>query len=97
MAWAPIKRDKRQEKHDEYQRDRRRGLATCRVPTLVAIGTADAGGTEHSRDMFQHSPDPAKEMAWIKGGGTHFMRGQEDKQLEAAAHTARWVGSRGLA
>ena len=71
-------------------------LPHCRLPTLVAIGTADAGGSEHSREMFEMSPDPGKEIVSIKGG-THFMRGQEDKQREAADHIARWAKSRELA
>lgn len=83
-----------------------RGLATsqfkvanflphCRLPTLVAIGTADAGGSEHSREMFEHSPDPGKEIVYIKGG-THFMRGQEDKQRKAAELIARWAAKHGF-
>jgi pimeloyl-ACP methyl ester carboxylesterase len=84
-----------------------RGLATsqfkvadflphCRLPTLVIIGTADAGGSEHSREMFEHSPDTGKEILYIKGG-THFMRGQEDKQREAADKIAGWARKHGFA
>jgi pimeloyl-ACP methyl ester carboxylesterase len=78
------------------QFDVTRFLPQCQVPTLVVIGTADAGGTEHSRLMFATAPDPGKTMEWIKGG-THFMRGQEDKQAEAADHIASWARARGFA
>jgi pimeloyl-ACP methyl ester carboxylesterase len=71
-------------------------LPQCKVPTLVACGTADAGGSEHSRLMFEAAPDPGKTMVWIKGG-THFMRGQEDKQEEAADRIAAWARARNLA
>ena len=59
-----------------------RFLPQCKIPTLVICGTADAGGPAHSTLMFERSPDPDKKMEWIKDG-THFMRGQEDKQVEA--------------
>ena len=75
------------------QFDVTRFLPNCKVPTLVLIGTADAGGTEHSRLMLEASPDPGKTMEWIKGG-THFMRGQEDKQAEAADLIAAWAKAR---
>jgi pimeloyl-ACP methyl ester carboxylesterase len=71
-------------------------LADCTVPTLVLIGTADAIGSEHSRRIFDASPDPDKKLLRIKDG-THFMRGQEDKQAEAADHMATFVRTRGLA
>jgi pimeloyl-ACP methyl ester carboxylesterase len=77
------------------QFDVMRFLPQCRVPTLVACGTADAGGSEHSRLMFEAAPDPGKTMVWIKGG-THFMRGQEDKREEAADHIATWARAREL-
>ena len=72
-----------------------RFLPNCKIPTLVLIGTADAGGTEHSRLMLETSPDLGKTMEWIKGG-THFMRGQEDKQAEAADYIAAWAKARNL-
>lgn len=77
------------------QFDVRHYLPHCKVPTLVICGTADAGGPEHSQRIFQASPDPGKTMVWIKDG-THFMRGQEDKQSEVADHIARWTHERGL-
>jgi pimeloyl-ACP methyl ester carboxylesterase len=73
-----------------------RFLADCTVPTVVIIGTADAIGTEHSRQIFEASPDPGKTLVHIKDG-THFMRGQEDKQAEAADHIAAFAYARGLA
>jgi len=78
------------------QFDVMRFLPRCRVPTLVIYGTADAGGPEHSRRMFEASPDPDKKMVWIKDG-THFMRGQEDKQSEAADQMATWARERNFA
>jgi pimeloyl-ACP methyl ester carboxylesterase len=71
-------------------------MPQCTVPTLVICGTADAGGPAHSQKTFESSPDPDKEMVWIKDG-THFMRGQEDKQEEVADHIARWAEKRGFA
>ncbi len=73
-----------------------RFLPQCKIPTLVICGTADAGGPAHSTLMFERSPDPDKKMEWIKDG-THFMRGQEDKQVEAADYIATWARERGFA
>jgi pimeloyl-ACP methyl ester carboxylesterase len=81
---------------DASQFDVTRFLADCAVPTVILIGTADAIGTEHSRRIFEASPDPGKTLVRIKDG-THFMRGQEDKQAEAADHIAAFVRARGLA
>ena len=73
-----------------------RYLPQCEIPTLVICGTADAGGPEHSNAIFEAAPDPDKKMEWIKDG-THFMRGQEDKQAEAADYIANWAKGRGFA
>jgi len=73
-----------------------RYLPDCKVPTIVLCGTADAIGPEHSRMTFEGSPDPGKKLVWIKDG-THFMRGQEDKQAEVADAIAGWARERGLA
>ncbi len=72
-----------------------RFLPQCTIPTLVICGTADANGPAHSTLMFEGAPDPDKKMEWIKDG-THFMRGQEDKQVEAADYMATWAGERGF-
>lgn len=81
---------------DASQFDVTRFLPDCKAPTLVICGTADAMGPEHSRQSFERSPDPGKKMVWIKDG-THFMRGQEDKQNEVADAIALWARERGLA
>jgi pimeloyl-ACP methyl ester carboxylesterase len=79
-----------------------RGLATshfdvykhaphCHVPTLVIVGTADATSTpSRARQVLDHLPGEVKKFVTIKGG-THFMRGQVDKQLEAADSIAQWL------
>jgi pimeloyl-ACP methyl ester carboxylesterase len=77
------------------QFDVTRFLPQCAIPTIVLCGTADAIGTEHSQRIFAAAPDPAKKMVWIKGG-THFMRGQEDKQREVADGIAAWARDRDL-
>jgi pimeloyl-ACP methyl ester carboxylesterase len=71
-------------------------MPQCTIPTLVICGTADAGGPAHSQKTYDTSPDPDKSMVWIKDG-THFMRGQEDKQIEVADHIADWAKQRGFA
>lgn len=71
-------------------------MPQCTVPTIVLCGTADAGGPAHAKNSYDTSPDPDKKMVWIKDG-THFMRGQEDKQAEAADHIAAWAKERGFA
>lgn len=73
-----------------------RFLPQCTVPTFVICGTAESAGTEHSTKIFDGAPDPDKKMVWIKDG-THFMRGQEDKQVEVADHIAGWARDRGFA
>lgn len=73
-----------------------RFMPQCTIPTIVLCGTADAGGPAHSQKTFDASPDPEVSMVWIKDG-THFMRGQEDKQAEAADHIAAWAKVRGFA
>ncbi len=78
------------------QFDLARFLPDCKVPTIVLCGTADAIGTQHSRHSFEGSPDPGKKMVWIKDG-THFMRGQVDKQNEVADAITQWARERGLA
>lgn len=70
-------------------------LPNCHVPTLVLWGTADAAGSEHSDKIFKVSPDPNRIFVRIEGG-THFMRGQADKQAEVVDNIARWVKARGL-
>jgi pimeloyl-ACP methyl ester carboxylesterase len=77
------------------QFDVERFMPQCRIPTVVVCGTADAGGPEHSNAIYAGSPDPDKKMVWIKDG-THFMRGQEDKQDEVADHLAAWARERGF-
>ena len=72
-----------------------RFLPQCTIPTVVICGTADAGGPEHSTRIFEGAPDSDKKMVWIKDG-THFMRGQEDKQVEVADHLATWARERGF-
>jgi pimeloyl-ACP methyl ester carboxylesterase len=79
-----------------------RGLATshfdvykhaphCHVPTLVVVGTADATSTpSRARQVLDHVPGEVKKFVTIKDG-THFMRGQVDKQLEAADSIAQWL------
>lgn len=78
------------------QFDVARFMPQCKVPTIVVCGTADASGPEHSNQTFAGSPDPDKKMVWIKDG-THFMRGQDDKQDEVADHLAAWARERGFA
>ena len=78
------------------QFDVERFLPHCKIPTLVVCGTAESAGTEHSTRIFESAPDPDKKMVWIKDG-THFMRGQEDKQVEVADHIAEWAGECGFA
>jgi pimeloyl-ACP methyl ester carboxylesterase len=70
-------------------------LPNCHVPTLVLWGTADAAGSEHSDHIFKVSPDPDRTFVRIESG-THFMRGQADKQAEVVDNIAKWVEERGL-
>ncbi|MGZ0244789.1 MAG: alpha/beta hydrolase [Alphaproteobacteria bacterium] len=70
-------------------------MPQCEIPTIVLCGTADSGGPAHSLKTLESSPDPDVSMVWIKDG-THFMRGQEDKQAEAADHIASWAKERGF-
>jgi len=72
-----------------------RFLPQCRVPTLVIWGTADAAGSEQSRNIFEVSPDPKKMFVPVEGA-THFMRGQAYKQAQVAEHIAGWARERGL-
>ena len=63
----------------------------CHVPTLVVVGTADATSTpSRARRVLDHVPGEMKKFVTIKDG-THFMRGQTDKQLEAADNIAQWL------
>jgi hypothetical protein len=70
-------------------------MPKCRLPTAVVCGTADEGGTQQSKLILEASPDPEKTMVWIKDG-THFMRGQEDKQGEVADAITSFAHDRGL-
>ncbi|MFM9970847.1 MAG: hypothetical protein ACKVQK_20835 [Burkholderiales bacterium] len=72
-----------------------RFLPQCQMPTLVVWGTADAAGSAQSKAILDASPDNAKKFVAIDGG-THFMRGQPDKQAEVADSIATWARERGL-
>ncbi len=72
-----------------------RFLPNCHIPTIVICGTADEGGTAQSQAMYDTSPDPDKQLVWVKDL-THFMRGQEAKQAEVADAIAAFAKSRKL-
>ena len=80
---------------ESSQFDLFRFLPNCKVPTLILWGTADATGSEHSERIAEISPDLERKFVRIEGG-THFMRGQADKQAEVVDNISMWVNERGL-
>ncbi len=70
-------------------------IAHCKVPAIMICGTAEEGGPEHARQIYEAIPDPDKKRVYIEGG-THFMRGQDKQQAETADAMAAWAKERGL-